>query len=546
MRMTDEQEEIREYAASMKSTDNLKVIAFAGAGKTTTLKAVAGARKDRGIYIAFNKSIADEARRKLAMTRCAAATMHSLAYGAVREVIRSPLDLNARAVRDSGILNRFTLPSIKGWNQYRISSAISRTLSVYCNSADPDFNEDHGIAALISSVGDPDFIRNAQKRDEAEYVISRLAAPLARMAETLWINCMENQQMSHDMYLKALELDEGLRAAVFSGYRYLMVDEAQDINPVQRSIITKSGLPIVAVGDPYQQIYSWRGAENALDLLPGETKYLTQSFRFGEEIAENARKILASRPDGGPAQRLIGAGNGSISGHAGSKIGIICRNNHGMLDEAFRVLQRGVSVEVDNMKELLRDVRAAQALYEGDPRRSQSPVIEPYASWAELKTEAEEGDQTLGKLVNIIENDMVPKVEKLAQHQHDQKTQANVQICTAHRSKGLEWPAVQLGADFKDITSMKGRYKKSRTQSAKHVTLAIEEWNTVYVAATRPMLRLQGHERILNPGPEPEISEASGHDEELIERDDTVKQRFHQSIATEMRDIQSEQGILWG
>jgi len=42
----------------------LKVNAFAGTGKTTTLLAIAKSTKDRGIYLAFNKAIAEEVKRK--------------------------------------------------------------------------------------------------------------------------------------------------------------------------------------------------------------------------------------------------------------------------------------------------------------------------------------------------------------------------------------------------------------------------------------------------------------------------------------------------
>ncbi|MEP4189656.1 MAG: hypothetical protein ABJN51_01165, partial [Sneathiella sp.] len=103
MKYTDEQNDITETSKTIGPGEVLKVIAFAGAGKTTTLKGVAKARSDRGIYLAFNRSIADEARSKLALTKCSAETMHSLAYGAVREDIGSPFQNSAKTVRESGI-----------------------------------------------------------------------------------------------------------------------------------------------------------------------------------------------------------------------------------------------------------------------------------------------------------------------------------------------------------------------------------------------------------------------------------------------------------
>ena len=53
MKLTDEQAEIKEGVSALKPGENLKVIAFAGAGKTTTLKACAEGRNDRGISVSY-------------------------------------------------------------------------------------------------------------------------------------------------------------------------------------------------------------------------------------------------------------------------------------------------------------------------------------------------------------------------------------------------------------------------------------------------------------------------------------------------------------
>ncbi|MCE6959645.1 UvrD-helicase domain-containing protein [Cereibacter sphaeroides] len=494
-RDTPEQAEIADHAAGMREGDHMKVLAFAGAGKTTTLKKVASVIPRRGCYLAFNKSIADEAKRKLAATRCSASTMHALAYGAMREVVGSPASLNARSFRESGISQRFRIPRLAGWNEYRVASAVVRTLATFCASDDEQFDARHGRDALIASVGDPEMIRDRTRKEEAAAAIDALAPLLATMARDWWIQLVEEGRYSHDMYLKAIDLDDALRRDTFRGYKYLMVDEAQDLNPVQRSILLKTGLTIIAVGDPYQQIYSWRGAENALALLPGETKYLTSSFRFGEELAARARMILASRPDGGPEQRLIGAGPGA-GPHAGPAAAIICRTNLGMIDEALNMAKKGIAFHVDNLEGLLGDVRSALALFQGRTRDVTSAELRHFETWGELQAEAEEGDQALGRLVSLVEQNRVPQIERLGQVQVADPDTARALICTAHRSKGLEFPAVKLAGDWKDIGTMEGRWKKSRKMSGKHEILAMEEWNALYVGATRAITRLAGLERI--------------------------------------------------
>jgi superfamily I DNA/RNA helicase len=503
MKPTEEQQEINDSFVSLKSGECLKAIAFAGSGKTSTLKICATNRKERGVYLAFNQSIAEEARSKLGRTKCDAKTMHGLAFGAMRGIMDKPAKLNAKTIINSEIMNRFHVPSVRGWGDYRVASAVNRTMASFAASADDQFNEGHATAALIEALGDPDFISSEEKADVVRDVIDQLAEPLKLIAENYWVECMEDGQFSHDMYLKMLDLNKDLRHRAFARFKYLMIDEAQDINPVQRSIITKTGLPILAVGDPYQQIYSWRGAENALQQLPGKELYLTKSFRFGDNIAQVARHILSQIPGGGPEKHLIGGGPGDVSDHKGPQGAVICRTNIGMLDEAIKYLNKGYRVQVDNVDALLADAMSAQALHQGRPDQVKSPELKQFDTWEELEATAEEGaDPGLSKLVNLVRSHRVPDVERLAKHQSKETGKPHLVVYTGHRSKGLEFPAVQLGDDWPNIDTMRARYKAAEMKSEKHVTLAREAFNTLYVASTRAMLRCKGYGRILKPEPE--------------------------------------------
>lgn len=79
MQATAEQIDAIDLASQGKS---MKLIAFAGAGKTSTLTMIAkrlGEDGKRGLYLAFNKDIAREAGGKLP-PNVQASTFHSLAY----------------------------------------------------------------------------------------------------------------------------------------------------------------------------------------------------------------------------------------------------------------------------------------------------------------------------------------------------------------------------------------------------------------------------------------------------------------------------------
>lgn len=515
MKPTAEQDQVADRASSLRPGQVLKVIAFAGSGKTTTLKMCAKRRSDRGMYLAFNKAIADEAKRKLGTTKCGATTMHGLAYGVMRDLMGQPARVNARSLMESGLIGKHRPPMIKGWGAYRVSAAVVRTIVAFSNSADQEILPKHAIEALVESVGDPDFLVGNEAKMKAEEAIRLLVSPLIEIATNYWVRCIEEGVYSHDMYLKMLDLDDGVRQDAFGRLKYLMVDEAQDINPVQRSIILKTGLPIIAVGDPYQQIYSWRGAENALQLMSGEELHLTQSFRFGEEIAEIARQTLRTRPDGGPAQKLVGLGPGDPSAHVGPKGAIICRTNIGMLDEAMKCLNSGHLVHVDKMEALLSDARSAQALFEGRHDDITSPELRQFDDWEQLEMAAEEGgDPALNKLVRLVRTRRVGEVEELGRRHQKDPSSARLLICTGHRSKGLEFPAVMMGDDWSDVDRLRKRHANAVEKSEKHVTAANEEFNLLYVGFTRAMLRLRGHQRILFPVPEPNADPAGDPREE--------------------------------
>lgn len=509
MKPTHQQAAITHSASRLQDGEVLKVLAAAGAGKTSTLKMVAKARQDRGLYMAFNKSIATEAKHKLAATRCSAATMHALAFRVMRDEMEGgPQTLNARAVIDTGLIQRRRVRGPKGWGDYRVGSAVARTVAIFCASADTEISRDHGRAAVVESVGDPDFISTYDRKKKAEEALRYLVGPVTDLARDIWDLRVQKNAYDHDMYLKMIDLEDHLRRDAFRGTRYLMVDEAQDLNPVQRSILLKSGLPLIAVGDPYQAIYSWRGAEDALSLMDGESLHLTQSFRFGNNIAKIARYVLEHHPDGGPDERVTGVGPGSLEDYEGPRGMVVCRTNVGMLEEAIDLIEQGKTVHIDKIEDLVGEVTSAAALREGDKREVKDPTIRQFATWDELKESADAGDTHLTRLVNLVEKNRVDFVKKLAAENCRDAASANISVCTAHRSKGLEAPNVRMGNDFEDLVELRDRYEKSAAKSEKHAVRAAEEFNLVYVAATRGMLRTLNVMRILKPVEDPIVKEA--------------------------------------
>ncbi len=110
----------------------------------------------------------------------------------------------------------------------------------------------------------------------------------------------------NDLEHKALALlkDENIAREMREKYRYVFVDEYQDVNPVQEEIITRlSGEYLFLVGDVKQSIYGFRGSkskffvEKQAEFASGRGKNLalTRNFRSADAVldAVNAQFSLA-------------------------------------------------------------------------------------------------------------------------------------------------------------------------------------------------------------------------------------------------------------
>jgi hypothetical protein len=91
MNLTDEQHAICQAARDLDVGSSLKIQAFAGTGKTTTLAAIAESLGQRKfLYLVFNRAAADEAEHKMP-SNVTVRTAHALAFRSVGYVYKSRL-----------------------------------------------------------------------------------------------------------------------------------------------------------------------------------------------------------------------------------------------------------------------------------------------------------------------------------------------------------------------------------------------------------------------------------------------------------------------
>ncbi len=124
---------------------NLVIQAGAGTGKTSTLKMVARARRDRSLYIAYNRSIAQEAGRSFP-THVTCRTAHSLAFAAVGKRfahrLNGPRELPSRRAEILGTTFLDLGPQLT-ISPVQMARIAVETVTRFCYSAEDDITTEH-------------------------------------------------------------------------------------------------------------------------------------------------------------------------------------------------------------------------------------------------------------------------------------------------------------------------------------------------------------------------------------------------------------------
>jgi hypothetical protein len=251
-------------------------VAGAGTGKTATLTMMAEATRARGLYMAFNRAASIDAKQRFG-PNVECRTAHSLAYAAVGYAYRGRLNAaripTAQSARLLGIKQDLDVGGIRipRFQQARLAMNMVRR---FCYSNDPE-----PMARHMEQV-------NGLGPGEADYV----AAAMLRYAQRAWADLRAPEgtlRFEHDHYMKMWALTDPALPGEF-----IMLDEAQDTNPVLEAIFLAQTAQRICVGDPAQQIYAWRAARDVMSGFPARQVRLTMSFRFGPAIAQVANRWL--------------------------------------------------------------------------------------------------------------------------------------------------------------------------------------------------------------------------------------------------------------
>lgn len=447
-----------------RSRHSLKLSAFAGAGKTSTLRMLAESSEDQGLYLAFNKKIADEAKASFP-GRVDCRTTHSLAFqsikGRYQNIAKLTTSIFPKQLAALRKYNKLSFSSTFALGETQLAFLVLKTVSAFCQD-DRSFLSDVHFPRYGALLG--------QKPD----VVQAVQAWVLQEARSLWAEMTDTRTdipLGHDGYLKLWALSEPE-----IGASYVLLDEAQDSNPAVLGVLREQQCQIVYVGDKHQQIYEWRGAVDAMSIIATtQDAFLTKSFRFGAEIASRASHVLKALGE----DRAI-TGNEAICSvitGSGSTDAVLARTNATVISEVVRALDGGLKPYIvggaDELKRLIDDV------FELKKRRpAKSPEFFGFSNWPDVVAFAssEEGS-SLQSFVKLVETQGENKLWKAVSEAAASERDADLVISTAHKAKGCEWQSVKLADDFLGSAS-------------KEDFISPEEIRLFYVAMTRAREKL--------------------------------------------------------
>lgn len=455
-RLTLEQQRVVASKAKLLAVD-----AFAGTGKTSTLVQYARAREDaRILYIAFNKSVAAEARDRFpGHVECR--TTHSLAYGVVGRKFSDKLG-NAQAYQ---VAQEFNCNP-------RRAKKVLQTVTGWLCTTDEEIGVEH-----VDDDG-----QLAGEQGEADI------AAVADMARGVWEE-MKNPRsalkMPHDGYLKLWAMTKPRLP-----YDIILLDEAQDTNPLTLELVmAQRHASIVLVGDRHQGIYGFRKAMNAMEMVDAEERVaITQSFRFGQAIADVATALLKEFKS--ETLPVTGRSDIQVAWHVDRSrhYAILGRTNAGLFAAAAQVVlgtqNRRLHFVGGFESYLFGKVLDAYYLWADERSKIKDPSIARFLKFNDFKRYGEEAsDAEVKALVKTVEQyrTEVPRVySAMRAAEMPVQERSDVTFTTAHKAKGLEWEQVELVGDFIDLMDLPPVEE-----------IDLEEINLLYVGLTRAIRAVQ-------------------------------------------------------
>lgn len=433
---TEEQTAIIDFARAERT--NLLINALAGAAKTSTLRFLCKYLPvEPTLSVAFNKRIADEMSKVLpGHVRCA--TMNSVGHRVWGAAVGKRLVLETK--KNYNLVKALidTLPRSEkndAWDIFGdITKAISKAkLSGYVPAGTP----------TKSLLTEEEFFGTLDEKMDN------------------WFVGLVNKALGEGIkqaYAGLIDFDDQIYMSTLFGGSFpqhdvVMVDEAQDLSPLNHAMVHKLVGPkarLIAVGDPWQSIYAFRGADTGSmgklrDHFRMHEMTLSVSFRCAINVVKNAHKRVPHMK--WPTWAVEGIVEALPEWNADcipDNSAIICRNNAPLLTAALFLLRAGRGVQLvgtDLGPQLTKILKKLS----DDTSITQEKVHELINLWEIDKLKKARNSAAVAdkaECLRVFANFGPTLGAAIAYCEHIFSAKGPIQLLSGHKSKGLEWDTV--------------------------------------------------------------------------------------------------------
>ena len=446
-------------------TGHTVVNAVAGSGKSTTIESAvdyipAGCST---LFVAFNKSIAEELGRRMAGKPVAVSTLHS--YG-LRAITAAMGRLRIDGRRVDGFCEAMHGSERETFELHRdLAKAVSLAKGSLAETAE-------AVDAIVDTFN----IDSAFNGHRASFIKDVLV---------LLEKCKDVDNVDG-----CIDFDDMIWLPVVLNLRQrqfdrVFVDETQDLNAAQIEMVLRAVAPggrICAVGDPRQAIYRFRGADdrafaNVRDRLAATELPLSVCYRCARSVIDHVRAELPdiaieAAPDAA-AGEVVHVSKEQMVRDAGPGDFVLSRANAPLVGLCMTFLAEGRRATIQG-----RDVGASLAAFVKKSRAKSVEALRDYVeAWCRKECErlaakrrdtqaVEDRTACVLALSDGAETvaDVTARIESLFADSDDKN---RITLSTTHKAKGLERDRVWL---------LEGTYRRYPE---------VEEENLYYVAATR-------------------------------------------------------------
>ena len=465
--------------AHIETAGALIVEAVAGSGKTFTIVKAAHLipLAHKAVFLAFNKSIATELGNKLP-DHVESKTLNALGWALCRYRIGKHITIERFKTRD--LIDKH-LPEEAREVQAELLNIMGKAKS-------------HGLipAGMRTPRGTYEATDDRWLELMSRYDVDPNGCGEATFI--MWANIILKAGLEEQ---NVFDFDDQLYVPVALdlpawGYDWIIIDEAQDVSHVQRTLLSKflkRNGRLIAVGDSHQAIYGFRGADsqslaNIGRVFKAETLPLSISYRCPRKVVEVAQQFVPHIECNETAEdgEVLNPTSWAVDSFSDTDL-IVSRTTAPLIELAYKCISEGKKVHVMGReigKGLVNVVKkaAGKRVKSKDDFR---PKLDRWQDRMIRKAERDESKiaavQDKVDCINILAAGLDTVAELItAIETIFSDAQGGTTLATVHKAKGLEAPRVFILCP----ENMPSKWARQPWQQE-------QERNLQYVAVTRAL-----------------------------------------------------------